>query len=200
LSLIWSSITNSNNSNDFVKPCYTPTIMLLIKDLYKPCFALCLWSDDLLLTWPSSTFKVTVRKLLCKFHFSLYCNIPSLTSTVTPAGITIGFLPILDILSSFISIQTNYQHLIVLLFSSHQTFDVETIAILIHWILGMVEELEYLRKPGLLILWISLITDSLVSLSYFKAIWLNPEQRCLQICNLRYNLDQIRSLWFLFYD
>jgi hypothetical protein len=36
------------------------------------------------------------------------------------------------------------------------------------------EELEYLRKPGLLILWISLITDSLVSLSYFKAILIEP--------------------------
>jgi hypothetical protein len=38
----------------------------------------------------------------------------------------------------------------------------------------MVEELEYLRKPGLLILWISFITDSLVSLSYFKAILIEP--------------------------
>jgi hypothetical protein len=48
--------------------------------------------------------------------------------------------------------------------SSHQTFDVETIAIPNPLrILGIEEELEYLRKPGLLILWISLITDSLVS-------------------------------------
>jgi hypothetical protein len=39
---------------------------------------------------------------------------------------------------------------------SHQTFDVETIAIPNPLrILGMVEELEYLRKPGLL--WISLM-------------------------------------------
>jgi hypothetical protein len=38
-----------------------------------------------------------------------------------------------------------------LAFSSHQTFDVETIAIPNPLrILGMEEELEYLRKPGLL--------------------------------------------------
>jgi hypothetical protein len=37
----------------------------------------------------------------------------------------------------------------------------------------MEEELEYLRKPGLLILWISLLL-TLVSLSYFKAILIEP--------------------------
>ncbi|MCY1251276.1 hypothetical protein D9M72_650160 [compost metagenome] len=53
--------------------------------------------------------------------------------------------------------------------------DVETIAIPNPLrILGRLEAPAYLRKPGLLILWISLITGSLVSLSYFKAILIEP--------------------------
>jgi hypothetical protein len=75
----------------------------------------------------------------------------------------------------FISI-TNYFTTNIQLFcllSSHQTFRCGNNSANPLRILG-IEELEYLRKPGLLILWISLITDSLVSLSYFKAILIEP--------------------------
>jgi hypothetical protein len=126
--------------------------------------SLVLWSDDLSTwTWPSSTVTVTSENSCKLTIFPFTVIIPSLTSTVTPAGITTGFYLFLTSYSLFISIRNKYFTTYIQLFcflSSHQTFDVETIAMPNPLrILGMVEELEYLRKPGLLILWY-LITDS----------------------------------------
>ena len=39
---------------------------------------------------------------------------------------------------------------------------------------SVIRDLQRISKPGLLILWISLITGSFVSLSYFKAILIEP--------------------------
>jgi hypothetical protein len=58
--------------------------------------------------------------------------------------------------------------------------------------LGSSSEPLYCLKPGLEALWIDLIAGLLVCLSYFKAILIVLEQRYLQTCSLRYNLDQIR--------
>ena len=53
--------------------------------------------------------------------------------------------------------------------------EVETIAIPSPFnTLGISFAPTYLRKPGVLILWIFLITYSFVSLSYFKAILMVP--------------------------
>jgi hypothetical protein len=122
LSLIWSSITT--NSNDFVKPSVTPIIMLLIKDLYKPCFAL--WSCDqtiCLLELTVFNCYSYVRKLLCKLTiFSFYCN-TVFNFYSYPAGLQLDFTYSWHLIVYLLVYVTNYfTNIQLFCFSSHQTF------------------------------------------------------------------------------
>jgi hypothetical protein len=71
--------------------CYTNNHYWLKICIQTMFCSLVLWSDDLS-TWTTVNCYSYVRKLLCKLTiFPFTVIIPSLTSTVTPAGITIGF-------------------------------------------------------------------------------------------------------------
>jgi hypothetical protein len=140
--------------------------MLLIKDLYKPCFAS--WSCDQTIrftwTWPSSTVTVTSENCV-SWPFFPFTVITVLNLQLLP-GITMCFYLFWHLIVYLLVYVTNY---FTTIFnwpsSSHQT-RWKTIAIPNPLrILGMVE-LE-LRKPGLLIFDILLLTLC-ISLSYLK--------------------------------
>src|SRR5690606_9889020 len=102
------------SSNCLVQPSDTPFTILDIREWYRPCMALCSLESEGLATCtlPVSTLTSTPENS-CESSpsFPLTVNMESFTSTVTPSGIEIGLLPILDIFLLFVQLIYVAQHL-----------------------------------------------------------------------------------------